>query len=112
MKSLISATALPFSKMDFTARVGRAQGKNTLYPQGYHATGMPIKACVDKLVKEMAMLGELFDGYTEDDAGLASPEASDASQPRAREDVTKFANAKKGAESLIHHWKSIQSLMA
>ena len=97
--------------MDFTARVARAQGKNTLYPQGYHATGMPIKACADKLAKEMAMFGKLFDGYTEDDAD-PSPEASDESQPRAREDVTKFTNAKKGAESLVHHWKSIQSLMA
>ncbi|KAK0709525.1 hypothetical protein B0T26DRAFT_678928 [Lasiosphaeria miniovina] len=83
------------SKVDFAARVARAQGKNTLYPQGYHATGMPIKACAHKLVNEIAMFGSTFDGYVEAsvvDDGPSDPPA----QPRPREDGTKFTNLKKG----------------
>ncbi len=83
------------SKVDFATRAARAEGKNTLYPQGYHATGMPIKACADKLANEVAMFGETFTGYNESDASDPSPTAAEA-QPRPREDVTKFANVKKG----------------
>ncbi|KAK3384276.1 hypothetical protein B0T24DRAFT_78771 [Lasiosphaeria ovina] len=91
--------AFTVSKVDFAARVARAQGKNTLYPQGYHATGMPIKACADKLVNEIAMFGSTFDGYVEAsvvDDGPSDPPA----KPRPREDVTKFTNLKKGKAAL------------
>jgi leucyl-tRNA synthetase len=71
------------SKVDFATRVARAEGKNTLYPQGYHATGMPIKACADKLTNEMAMFGDTFTGYTESNASEPSPTAAEA-QPRPR----------------------------
>lgn len=83
------------SKVDFTTRVARAEGKNTLYPQGYHATGMPIKACADKLASEIAIFGELFTGYNESDA---IEESGDASEPRpqSKDDVTMFTNLKKG----------------
>lgn len=83
------------SKVDFTTRVARAEGKNTLYPQGYHATGMPIKACADKLANEIAMFGQTFAGYTESDANEPPPAAA-PTQHRTREDVTKFTNVKKG----------------
>ncbi len=89
------------SKVDFTTRVARAEGKNTLYPQGYHATGMPIKACADKLANEIAMFGETFARYTESDATESSPTAADA-LPRPREEVTKFTNVKKGTYDLRH----------
>ncbi|KAH6649333.1 hypothetical protein F5144DRAFT_3189 [Chaetomium tenue] len=87
------------SKVDFATRVARAEGKNTLYPQGYHATGMPIKACADKLANEIAMFGELFTGYDESDA---TEESGDASEPRpqSKDDVTKFTNLKKGKAAL------------
>lgn len=87
--------AFTISKMDFAARVARAQGKNTLYPQGFHATGMPIKACADKLANEIAMFGETFSAYTDSDASEALASAT-SPQPRARVDVTKFTNVKKG----------------
>ena len=32
-------------------------GKNCLFPLGFHCTGMPIKACADKLKREMEDYG-------------------------------------------------------
>jgi leucyl-tRNA synthetase len=72
-----------------------------LYPQGYHATGMPIKACADKLANEIAMFGKTFSAYTESDASEQLPTAA-SPQPRVREDITKFTNVKKGMVLPIH----------
>jgi leucyl-tRNA synthetase len=66
---------------------------------------MPIKACADKLVNEIAMFGELFTGYHDNDAVEASPDASVA-LPQPKDDVTKFTNLKKGTAvtSQRHSW--------
>lgn len=32
-------------------------GKKVLFPFGFHGTGMPIKACADKLMREMEIYG-------------------------------------------------------
>lgn len=84
------------SKIEFTAGWARMQGKRALFPMGFHCTGMPIKACADKLINEIKLFGKDFSGYSEDDA--ASDKLKDGGPPAptsAREDVTKFT-AKKG----------------
>ncbi|KAJ8976696.1 hypothetical protein NQ317_005913 [Molorchus minor] len=45
------------SKCEFAVRYHRLQGKNVLFPFGFHCTGMPIKACADKLKREMELYG-------------------------------------------------------
>lgn len=45
------------SKAEFSVRYHRLKGKNVLFPLGFHCTGMPIKACADKLKREMEMFG-------------------------------------------------------
>jgi leucyl-tRNA synthetase len=68
-------------------------GNRTLYPQGFHATGMPIKACADKLAREIEIFGENFERYLDED------EVPTSMQPwiQTQEDVTKFRNTKKGS---------------
>lgn len=45
------------SKCEFAARYHRMKGKRVLFPFGFHCTGMPIKACADKLKRELAEFG-------------------------------------------------------
>ncbi|KRT82169.1 tRNA synthetase, partial [Oryctes borbonicus] len=46
-----------FSKCEFAVRYQRMKGKRVLFPFGFHCTGMPIKACADKLKREIETYG-------------------------------------------------------
>jgi len=85
------------SKIEFTAGYARMQGRRVLYPQGYHCTGMPIKACADKLIREVELFGQNFERCP--DASLTNGEPEETApaptQSQTKEDVTKFS-AKKG----------------
>lgn len=39
------------------SRYQKLKGKHVLFPFGFHCTGMPIKACADKLKREMEQFG-------------------------------------------------------
>lgn len=45
------------SKCEFACRYQRLLGKRILFPFGFHCTGMPIKACADKLKREIELYG-------------------------------------------------------
>ena len=49
--------AFSLSKLEFAAAYHRLKGENVLFPQGFHCTGMPIKACADKLKREITLYG-------------------------------------------------------
>lgn len=72
------------------------QGKRALFPQGYHCTGMPIKACSDKLIREVEMFGQNFERCPVDEVVNGAQEATPApTQETTKADITKFS-AKKG----------------
>lgn len=85
------------SKIEFAAGVARMQGKKALFPMAFHCTGMPIKACADKLVNEIKMFGRDFSGYS-DDEGDAAP-AAPAPAKAKKEDLTKFTTNKSKANA-------------
>lgn len=82
------------SKVEFNAGFARMQGKRVLFPMGFHCTGMPIKACADKLIKEVQMFGQNFERYSDEEA-LEDKTNEKPAPTTHHEDVTKFT-AKKG----------------
>lgn len=77
-----------------------------LFPFGFHCTGMPIKACADKLKREMEIYGcppvfpEDQDTLTKDEDDLALKDKSKGKKSKA---VAKTGNAK-------FQWQIMQSL--
>jgi len=45
------------SKADFVVYYQRMKGKQAIFPFSFHVTGMPIKACADKLARELEIYG-------------------------------------------------------
>jgi leucyl-tRNA synthetase len=75
------------------------EGKRALFPQGYHCTGMPIKACADKLAREIEMFGKGFEGYDEAAELAADAAAAALKDPQAKTDLGKFGGSKSKANA-------------
>uniref|UniRef100_A0A383W6K7 leucine--tRNA ligase n=1 Tax=Tetradesmus obliquus TaxID=3088 RepID=A0A383W6K7_TETOB len=92
--------AFSLSKLEFASAYHRLCGKRVLFGQGFHCTGMPIKACADKLDRELATYGcppKFPTDDEEEQAAAAAPAAGDASSGPA--DPTKFSGKKSKAQS-------------
>ena len=88
------------SKVEFTAGFSRMVGKRALFPLGFHCTGMPIKACADKLVEDVRRFGKNFEGYEEEEAEDAPVENGAPVAPvqgQIKDDITKFSSKKSKA---------------
>lgn len=76
------------------------QGKRVLFPLGFHCTGMPIKACADKLTEDVRQFGLNFENFED---GEDTPEPSDPApaptQAETKEDITKFTSKKSKASA-------------
>ena len=87
--------AFTASKLEFGVGWARMKGMRALYPQGFHCTGMPIKACADKLVREIEMFGQNFENCPVDDVKDDSKTTPPAPvQETTKADVTKFGAKK------------------
>ncbi len=90
--------AFTWSKVEFMSGFARMQGKRVLFPQGYHCTGMPIKAAADKLAREVEMFGQNFEkavDIVEDLKPLSL--GKDESAGSAKTDLGKFGGSKSKA---------------
>lgn len=96
------------SKLEFTIGWARMKGLRALYPQGYHCTGMPIKACADKLVREIEMFGQEFERCPLNDVTNGETKTNGAppvpapTQETTKEDVTKFTAKKSKAAAKVN----------
>ncbi|KAK9473919.1 uncharacterized protein V1510DRAFT_413058 [Dipodascopsis tothii] len=82
------------SKVEFQTGYERMLGRRALFPLGFHCTGMPIKACADKLLREREMFGQNYDNLpAEEDEPAPVVEAA----PAAKTDPTKFSTKKSKA---------------
>ncbi|KAH0956365.1 hypothetical protein HN011_009416 [Eciton burchellii] len=94
------------SKCEFATRYNRLLGKNVLFPFGFHCTGMPIKACADKLKREMELYGyppkfpKIKKRKEMDDDDAISKDKSKGKKSKA---VAK-------ADSTKYQWQIMQSL--
>jgi leucyl-tRNA synthetase len=98
--SLHAGHSFTASKVEFTAGFSRMVGKRALFPLGFHCTGMPIKACADKLVDDVRRFGNNFEGYEEEEVenGMVENGAPVAPvQGQVKDDVTKFSSKKSKA---------------
>lgn len=97
------------SKCEFAVGFHRLKGKRCLFPFGFHASGMPIKACADKLAREMA------------DFGFPPEFPADAEQPwgdQSRDDEPVIKDKSKGKKSKAvaktgaakYQWQIMRSL--
>ncbi|KAK9459301.1 uncharacterized protein V1516DRAFT_679531 [Lipomyces oligophaga] len=97
--------AFTLSKIEFQTGYERMIGRRSLFPLGFHCTGMPIKACADKLLREIELFGENFENgprqEDEDAEAEAEAEAAAAAAKAAAEsskgDPTKFRAKKSKA---------------
>ena len=86
------------SKVEFTVGFARMQGKRVLFPLGFHCTGMPIKACADKLTEDVRKFGKNFERYEEETSVPDPSEPVPApTQAETKEDITKFTSKKSKA---------------
>ncbi|KAJ2849812.1 cytosolic leucyl tRNA synthetase [Coemansia brasiliensis] len=80
------------SKVEFAAGWERLQGKNVLFPFGFHVSGMPIKAAADKIAHELEELGPEFKRLPDDpeDTAVSANSFKKKSKMEAKTGNTKY----------------------
>ncbi|KAF2984248.1 hypothetical protein EK904_006871 [Melospiza melodia maxima] len=98
------------SKCEFAVGYQRLKGRSCLFPFGLHCTGMPIKACADKLKREMELYGcppEFPDEEEEEEENSGKKEEEIIIKDKAKGKKSKAA-AKTGSSK--YQWGIMKSL--
>lgn len=94
------------AKCEFAVRYNRLLGKRVLFPFGFHCTGMPIKACADKLKREMEVYGYPPKFVNEENVEVIEEitnEIKDKAKGKKSKAIAKTGTAK-------YQWQIMQSL--
>ncbi|XP_038055725.1 leucine--tRNA ligase, cytoplasmic-like [Patiria miniata] len=97
------------SKCEFAVGYQRLKGKQCLYPFAFHCTGMPIKACSDKLKREMEEFGcppsfpQEMEGEDQIDKEGSDAIGKDKAKGKKSKLIAKTGKAK-------YQWEIMQSL--
>jgi leucyl-tRNA synthetase len=115
--SLHAGHSFTVSKVEFTAGFARLTGKRVLFPLGFHCTGMPIKACADKLVDDVKKFGQNFENYHEDEEDEVLESNGIPIAPthgvNVKDDITKFKSKKgKAAAKAVKANYQFQTMLA
>jgi len=97
------------TKCEFAVGYQRLQGKRCLFPFAFHCTGMPIKACADKLRREIEQFGCPPVFPPEPEEAEVAPEVS--SEPVIKDKAKgKKSKAAAKAGGCRYQWQIMQSL--
>ncbi|XP_054718964.1 leucine--tRNA ligase, cytoplasmic-like [Uloborus diversus] len=96
------------SKCEFAVGYQRMQGKKCLFPFGLHVTGMPIKACADKLKYEMETFG--FPPNFPEDTGNESVDKDEEIKMPADKSKSKKSKLVAKTGGAMYQWRIMESL--
>jgi leucyl-tRNA synthetase len=112
--------AFSMTKAEFTARFQRLQGKNVMFPFGFHCTGMPIQAAANKLRDEIAAYGcppvfpdeDVADKEAAADAAPAPTESAEAAlAAKSRGKKTKLVVKGQAGAKPMRQWDILTKMV-
>lgn len=99
------------SKAEFAVGYEKLKGKQALFPFGFHCTGMPIKACADKIKREIDSFGNPPVFPAQPDVANIRLFLFEENRPKKKGEAKsrKAKAASKTDSSVVYQWQIMKS---